>query len=86
MARFTKKNNFFVVLKCSECKDWNDTWELTNFMRQLGHEYKRQGYVTQYCGCSNSNTEHHIMGLVENRQIPLTATRVFSRYEKGRKR
>lgn len=83
---FDKKKEVFLALQCSKCKRIKTSWELSMFMDKLGEEYKRQGYVMQSC-CTlpNSNTEHHIVGVVEMNQIPKSDTKVFDLYEKNLK-
>jgi hypothetical protein len=81
-----EKKTEHVVLKCSECGHTNDDWELSQFMRQLGKEYRQDAYVDQCCGCRGyGNTAHVIVGITTVHTKPRTAKQVFSMWDRRKK-
>lgn len=77
-----EKTTDHVVLRCCKCRAENADWELPDFMRQLGKEYRKECFVLQYCGCIDSNTEHVIVGLSTVHDKPRTAKQVFSLWDR----
>jgi len=75
---FKNSHHIYVVLQCSKCKEWEGAWSLKYFVRQLGKEYQKQKYVSQYCFRCDNDTPHVILGICEEIAKKRTPAQVFT--------
>jgi hypothetical protein len=76
--RFAKKKTVQVALRCEICKNVTN-YPLKVFPRR---EYRKQGYIMQFCGCDKwrkgadglGNTKHKVIGVFVEQQLPLSTT------------
>ena len=81
---FKREAKTFIALQCQTCGSIASDWELDLFKGSyLDREYRANGAVPQQCGCDGPvDTLHKIVGVVEERQIPLKERAVLKKMEK----
>ena len=78
---FKRASKTFVALQCQTCGSVITEHEMDEF-KDLRID-RQNGTVPIKCGCIPIDTPHKIVGVVEERQIPLKPRSVFKKMKNG---